>query len=88
MKTSITLTMLALLATGAPTLAASAVNNDAEVQTLIVTEGSNRSELAVAAGETVEFCQSGCFVTTPDGERHALTGTETLEISGGKGTLR
>lgn len=86
--TRTTLTMLALLAAGAPAFAASAVNNDAEVHTIIVTEGGDRSELTVAAGETVEFCPTGCFVTMPDGERHALTGTEVIEITDGKGRLR
>jgi hypothetical protein len=62
---------------------ASAVNTDAEPHTLIVTEGGARSELLIGAGETVEFCAGGCFVTLPNGDREALGGTETLEISGG-----
>lgn len=79
-----------LVATGALLLAfsgaahaASAVNLDSETRTLIVTEGGSKSELALNAGETVEFCPNGCFVTMPNGDREALTGTETVEISGG-----
>ena len=68
--------------------AASAVNRDAETRTLIVTEGGVRSELSLAAGETVEFCNAGCFVTLPNGDREALTGTETLEIRGGAGHIK
>ena len=73
----------ALLLAGNTAFGASAVNLDSEPRTLIVTEGGNKTELAVAAGETVEFCQGGCFVTMPNGDRQALTGSETIEISGG-----
>ena len=45
-----------LAAVNGPAHAASAVNLDSEPHTLIVTEGGSKSELAVAAGETVEFC--------------------------------
>ena len=68
--------------------AASAVNLDAEPRTLIVTENGSKSELSIAAGETVEFCSGGCFVTMPNGDREALTGTETIEISGGVGKIK
>lgn len=72
----------------APAFAASVVNSDNETRTLIVTEGADKSELAVAPGETVEFCGGGCFVTLPNGDREALTGTETIEIKGGAATIR
>lgn len=72
-----------IVVAGSQALAASATNLDPEPHTLIVTEGGNQSELAVAAGETVEFCPSGCFVTLPNGDREALTGAEIIEISGG-----
>lgn len=83
-----------ILAAGAIVLAgntafgASAVNKDTEPRTLIVTEGGNKSELALAAGETVEFCANGCFVTMPNGDREALTGSETIEISGGVARIK
>ena len=79
---------LGLLAGSGAALAASAVNLDSEPRTLIVTEGGARSELAIAAGDTVEFCASGCFVTLPNGDREALTGSETLEISGGAARIK
>lgn len=78
----------ALLAMAGPALAASAVNMDAEPRTLIVTEGGSRSELTVAAGETVDFCAGGCFVTLPNGDLEALTGAETIEISGGVARIK
>ncbi len=68
--------------------AASAVNMDSEPRTIVVTEGGNRVELVIAAGETAQFCPSGCFVTMPNGDRAALTGAETVEIKGGAGRVR
>lgn len=68
--------------------AASAVNRDSEPRTLIVTEGGNRTELALAGGETVEFCPNGCFVTMPNGDLEPLTGAETIEISNGVARIR
>jgi hypothetical protein len=77
-----------LAAINGPAHAASAVNLDSEPHTLIVTEGGSKSELAIAGGETVEFCQSGCFVTLPNGDREALTGSETIEFSGGQAKIK
>jgi len=79
---------LALLALSGTGMAASAVNLDSEPRTLVVTEGSSKSELQIAGGETVEFCQGGCFVTMPNGDREALTGSETIEISGGVARIK
>jgi hypothetical protein len=78
--------MLAAINGGAH--AASAVNLDSEPRTLIVTEGDSKTELAIAGGETVEFCPTGCFVTLPNGDREALTGSETVEISGGQAKIK
>jgi hypothetical protein len=79
---------LALLVMSNAAHAATAVNLDPEPRTLIVTENGSKSELAIAAGETVEFCSGGCFVTMPNGDREALTGTEKIEISGGVGKIK
>jgi hypothetical protein len=79
---------IAFLAVGGSALAASAVNKDTETRTLIVTEGGGKTELALAAGETVEFCPTGCFVTLPNGDLEALTGSETVEISGGVARIK
>ena len=80
--------ILMLAAINGAAHAASAVNLDNEPRTLIVTEGGSKSELAVGAGETVEFCPTGCFVTLPNGDREALTGSETIEISGGQAKIK
>ena len=79
---------VALAAAIGSTHAASAVNKDAETRTLIVTEGGSKSDLALAAGETVEFGPNGCFVTLPNGDLEALTGSETVEISGGVARIK
>ena len=78
----------ALLAVSVSAQAASAVNKDAETRTLIVTEGGSKTDLALAGGETVEFCPNGCFVTLPNGDLEALTGSETVEISGGVARIK
>ena len=79
---------VALLAVSGSGHAASAVNKDAETRTLVVTEGGSKTDLALAGGETVEFCQNGCFVTLPNGDLEALTGSETIEISGGVARIK
>lgn len=78
------------LSFGALGLAHSAtiVNKDEQARTLVVTEGGSKSELSLAAGETTDFCPSGCFVTMPNGDREALIGTETIEIRDGVGRVR
>jgi hypothetical protein len=78
----------ALVANGQAALAATAVNNDNQPRTLIVTEGGGKSELSLAAGETVEFCSNGCFVTLPNGDLEALTGAETVTISNGVAKIK
>src|SRR5262249_14932280 len=77
-----------LLAAGGQGFAASATNLDSEPRTLLVTEGGSQSELAVAPGETVEFCPNGCFVTMPNGDREARRGYALIEISNGAAKIR
>lgn len=62
-------------------MAAEAVNNGTEARTLLVTDQGSRLEIAVEPGQTVQFCDEGCFVTLPSGDRHALTGAERLEMT-------
>jgi hypothetical protein len=78
----------ALVAMSGTGMAASVTNRDAQAHTIVVTEGGSKSEIAVGAGETVEFCQTGCFVTMPNGDRLPLGGSEVIEISGGAGTIQ
>lgn len=82
----IAMAVLAAAVNGA--VSASAVNKDSEPRTLVVTEGGSKTELSLAAGETVEFCSGGCFVTMPNGDREVLTGSETVEISEGVARIK
>ena len=87
MKTfMITLTVLAMTASGA--LAASVTNKDADVQVLVVTEDGAKREVAVEAGASVEICPSGCFITMPSGDRETLSGSEAVDIVGGSAVIR
>lgn len=63
--------------------AASLENKDANTQTITVTEDGVRNELAVAAGEVINFCGGGCFITMPNGDRAALSGGEAVQIVDG-----
>ncbi len=87
MKRLIT-TIAATVALSSPVLAASLTNRDADTRTLIVSEGASKSEITVTAGETVSICPNGCFVTMPNGDREALKGDETIDISNGKAVFK
>ena len=80
------LAIMPCLAGGA--MAATVTNSDGQAVLLVVTEGGQQSELAVGAGQTVEFCASGCFLTMPNGDREALSGSEKVTISGGKASIQ
>jgi hypothetical protein len=67
-----------LIAAQGGALAATVTNLDAVEHVLVVTEGGT-------PGQTIEFCLEGCFVQMPNGDREALTGTETLEIEASRG---
>lgn len=69
-------------------LAATINNGEKSAQTIVVTEGTTKRELVVAPGESAEFCASGCFVTLPNGDREALTGSEELTLSGGSVSIK
>ncbi|WP_036483930.1 hypothetical protein [Nitratireductor basaltis] len=68
--------------------AASIVNRDEETHTITVTENGDQARLSVSKDETVQFCNDGCFVTMPNGDREVLTGSETIEIEQGRGRIR
>ena len=72
------------LAAAGDAVGATLTNRDPEPFMFTVTERGDRTELTVRTGQTLEFCFNGCFVALPNGDRAALTGTETIEISGGR----
>jgi hypothetical protein len=82
MKTKLAaLTAAAVLMMAFGAQAATLVNKGAAPVTIVVTEDGQKNEITAAPAETLEFCIAGCFVTFPDGDRQALTGSETVEIS-------
>ncbi|SCB56274.1 hypothetical protein GA0061105_101102 [Rhizobium aethiopicum] len=77
-----------------PLLAASAVsaasvtNTDPAAVVLVITEGGQRIEVVVDAGASESLCSSGCFMTTPDGDRIGLDGGETIDIVKGSAVVK
>ena len=84
LRNALTGLCLLLLAASGPAIGATLTNRDAEPFVVIVTERGDRTEMTVHKGETVEFCFDGCFVVLPNGNRAALAGNETIEVSGGR----
>lgn len=82
----ITTAMLGLTAAAAQ--AATIINKDDNSYALVVSEGGQRSEIALGAGQTITICHGGCFLTLPNGDREALSGNETVEISGGRAKIK
>lgn len=86
MKSLFMATVSLVFATAAS--AATIVNKDDTPHMLVVTEGGQQAEVGIAPGQSISMCNGGCFVTMPNGDREALSGSETVEINGGKATIR
>ena len=63
--------------------AMSITNQDGEERRIVITENGVRSERDVGAGETVQLCEQGCFITFPDGTLTAYQGSEKIVIRNG-----
>jgi hypothetical protein len=74
---------IAVFALNNAAVAASITNADADAVTVTVIEGSERVDLPIGPGETVEFCAGGCFVEF-NGENTVLTGAESVTVTGNK----
>ncbi len=70
-----------------PAMAASVTNQDSEAQMLIVTERGIKTEVVIAGGETMVMCPTGCFITTPNGDRAVLRGGETIDLISGAAVI-
>jgi len=68
--------------------AATITNTDAAAVVLVITEGGNKVEIVVDSGASESFCSSGCFMTTPDGDRIGLDGGETIDIVKGTAVIK
>ncbi len=87
MRTILTLLIIGLAA-GAEAGAATIVNKDAQPYLLKITESGHQSEVGIAPGQSVDACASGCFLTMPNGDRETLSGSESVEIVGGKASIK
>lgn len=68
--------------------AAEVTNKDADPAILVIVEGEDRIEIAIDPGATESICPSGCFITTPSGDRLGLSGGEAVEIVNGSAVVR
>ena len=80
--------ILALSASISGAGAATIINTDGQAYSLQVTEGGEQNEIGIQSGETISVCPAGCFVTMPNGDRETLSGSETVEIVGGKANIK
>lgn len=78
----------ALLMFATAASAATIVNKDDKAHMLVITEGGQQAEVGIGPGESIGACNSGCFITLPNGDREALSGGETVEINDGKATIK
>ncbi len=79
--------LLSLLA-AAEASAATVTNTDPAAVVLVITEGGNKVEIVVDSGASENLCASGCFMTTPDGDRIGLDGGETIDIVKGSAVIK
>ncbi len=87
MKTFVSAFVLTVI-TAFPAWSATVTNKDGEPAVLVVVEGESRMEVAISAGGTESICPSGCFITTPSGDRLGLQGDETIEIVNGSAVVK
>ena len=87
LKSSISSLFIVVLASGLAS-AATITNKDGEAVLLVVTEGGQKTEVGIEPGKSITVCGGGCFVTMPNGDRETLSGGETVEIIGGKATIK
>ncbi len=81
MRPAAILFLVPMVLGGAPAAhAAAALNGDTVTHTLNVSEADRRYSVTLRPGESASFCERGCFVEFPNGERRALTGFEFIEI--------
>lgn len=87
MKTFVSACVLTVMM-ALPAWSATVTNKDADAAVLVVVEGESRMEVAISAGGTELICPSGCFITTPSGDRVGLQGDENIEIVNGSAVFK
>lgn len=88
MLKAIPLTAVALVLGIGLANAATVTNKDGAAIMIVVTEGGQKTEIGIESGQSVSVCAGGCFVTMPNGDRETLSGGETVEITGGKASIK
>ncbi len=83
-----TIAAIAMMAVPAVSQAATIINNDGQAHSLTITEGGQTSDVAISGGQSIQTCAGGCFITFPNGDRETLSGSETVEINGGKASFK
>ncbi|MBB5074137.1 hypothetical protein HNQ69_001271 [Bartonella callosciuri] len=68
--------------------AATVKNTDLKVQSFIIVEGSNPSNISLKAHQTVTVCMKGCFITFPNGDHFAINAEDNIEISEGRAIFK
>ena len=68
--------------------AATVTNTDPAAVVIVVTESGSRVEVVLDAGASETLCASGCFMTTPDGDRIGLDGGEKIDIVKGSAIVK
>jgi hypothetical protein len=87
MKTFLIAGIATVLSFGAVS-AAEVTNKDSKPVVVVIVDGGNRMDVAIDAGATESVCPSGCFLTTPNGDRVGLSGADKVEISGGVAVVK
>ena len=89
MSRSLSLAVASLVAVSSiQAVAATVINRDAVPRLVSVTTPVGKVDVLVRAGETLELCPKGCFMTFPSGDKEALSGGETIEILDGVGRVQ
>ncbi|WP_332066240.1 hypothetical protein [Bartonella sp. CB189] len=64
--------------------AATIKNADLKTQSLIIAEGSTRSNISLNTNQVMTVCIKGCFITFPNKDHFAIKAADSIEINDGK----
>jgi len=85
---ALVLVVAVIAASSGSALAASVTNRDDKPVVLVVVEGDSKMDVPLDPGASEDICPSGCFLTTPDGDRIGLEGGETIDIVKGSAVIQ
>nr|WP_306421384.1 hypothetical protein [Bartonella henselae] len=70
------------------TFAATVKNTDLKIQSFILVEGNNLSNITLNPHQTATVCMKGCFITFPNKDRFAVRAEDNIEISEGRAIFK